>query len=447
MKKRIFSWTLLIAMMISMLSLAGCSTDGAKVAANSRNGVVRIIALQDDLDGLIDAGANLGSAFGIGKVGEETDTFITNRHVLYNTYELEDGSQLEVPVLKVWIMKNTSAWDPVTGLDTSLCIPCEIIYVEEDGFPDMAILKAAEPVTGRVALPLMSNDSKLEVGDDVFALGYPSSSDFTEQNIHGKKWLAGVEDATLTEGSVSRFTTSSTWGNTRLIQHTAQINHGNSGGPLLNEKGVVVGINTYGFGQNFLTGDDNSYASVRISHIIKILDELDIYYETDEDLFNPLVIVAAAVAVIAIAAIVGIVIFKKRPAPAPAPAPAPTPIQPTAPAAAPTMAVDTRPRLQCLSGTFAGQRFSIDGSVRIGRDPARNDLLFPTNAEGISGVHCVVSVEGDTIWLKDLGSTYGTYLASGQRLAANEAVKVKIGDKFWLGSEKEVFVIAPKGGI
>ena len=442
MKKRIFSWTLLIAMMISMLSLAGCSADGGKTAAESRNGVVRVIAQCDNLSGALETSYNLGTAFGVGEVGKMTDTFVTNRHVLYSTYDLDENTEIEIPVVKVWIMKNSSAWDPINGvLDTSQCIPCDIIYSEEDGYPDIAILKAVEPVEGRVAMPLLSDDSKLTVSDNVYVLGYPGSSDI----LNYDKTVAGIEDVTVTSGVISRFTTSTTLDNTRIIQHTAQINHGNSGGPLLNEKGVVVGINTYFFGQDIFTGDSQSFASIRISHVTKVLDELDIYYETDEDLFNPLVIAAIAVAVIAIAAIVGIVIFKKRPAPAPAPAPAP--IQPTSPAAAPAMAVDTRPRLQCLSGTFAGQRFSIDGSVRIGRDPARNDLLFPTNAEGISGVHCVVSVEGDTVWLKDLGSTYGTYLASGQRLAANEAVKVKIGDKFWLGSEKEVFVIAPKGGI
>ena len=56
-------------------------------------------------------------------------------------------------------------------------------------------------------------------------------------------------------------------------------------------------------------------------------------------------------------------------------------------------------------------------------------------------------VDNNTVWLKDLGSTYGTYISGGRRLAANEAVQLRVGDKFWLGSENEVFVIAPKGGI
>ena len=58
-----------------------------------------------------------------------------------------------------------------------------------------------------------------------------------------------------------------------------------------------------------------------------------------------------------------------------------------------------------------------------------------------------VMVDGVTVWLKDLGSTYGTFLEGGRRLAANETVQLRIGEKFYLGSEREAFVIAPKGGI
>ena len=439
MKKRFFAWTLLLTLLLTQLYIPALAANGGKAAAEARTGVVRVIALRPD------GYYSLGSAFGVGKAGKPTNTFVTNHHVLYDTYELESGGIAELPAVSVWLLKNSNAWNPVTGLDTTQCIPCEVVYAEESGYPDMAIIQTAEPVEDRVALPLLGDEKDLEAGDAVYALGYPSSSDFTEQGFYGEKLVAGIEDVTITSGVVSRFTTSATFGNTRLIQHDAQINHGNSGGPLLNEDGVVIGINTYGFGQDVSSGDGQSFASVRISHVIEVLDELEIEYDTDSGSGAVIVILV----IVAVAAIAGAAFFvlKKRGTPAAAPAPAPAPIQSTAPAAPVMAEVDNRPRLQCLSGAFAGQRFSIEGSVRIGRDPNRNDLVFPADTQGISGVHCVVMVDGDTIWLKDLGSTYGTFLASGQRLAASEAVQVKIGDKFWLGSENETFVIAPKGGI
>ena len=443
MKKRFLSCMMALAMMLTIFTIPAMAGDGGKVAAASREGVVRVVALGPD------GYYGLGSGFGVGEVGKETDTFVTNYHVVCDVYQMNDGSYMELPAVSVWILKSSSAWNPGLGeLDPTQCVPCEIIYYSEGGYPDMAVLKAAEPVPGRVALPLQAEEDTLEVGDSIYALGYPGTSDYTEQGIYGEKWVAGVEDVTLTSGVVSRFTTSETYGNTRLIQHDATINHGNSGGPLLDENGAVVGINTYIFGhETMASGNKISSASVRIKYVKEVLDELDIAYDVyAASSGSGLIIGLVAVVVIAAAAFFVLKGKKKAPAAVPASAPAYTSV--TKPASAPVAAaVDTRPRLQGVSGVFAGQRFSIDGSVRIGRDPARNDLVYPADTQGISGVHCVVMVDGDTIWLKDLGSTYGTFLASGQRLAASEAVRVQIGDKFYLGSEKEVFVLAPKGGI
>jgi len=440
MKKRISCLLLALLLVFQMTTLVGAA-DGGKVAAESRSGVVRIVTLRPD------GYYSLGSGFGVGELGEETEYFITNWHVVTGTYQMEDGSIMDLPAISVWILKNSSAWNPVTGLDTTQCIPCEIVYADDDGYPDIAVLKASEPVPGRTALPLAEDDDAVEAGDEVYALGYPGSSDDFEAGFYGDKWVGGIEDVTITSGVVSRLTTAGALGNTKVIQHTAQINHGNSGGPLLNEKGEVLGLNTYGSGMNANTGDDNAYYTVRISYVTEVLDKEGIpWYPLPSSWVLPAIIAGIAVLIILIVVLI-IVLTKKSKKAAPAPVPtsvaAPVvsaPVTPMAPA-------DNRPRLQCLSGAFAGKRFSLNNSVRIGRDPNKNDLVFPQGTQGVSGVHCVLMVDNNTVWLKDLGSTYGTYVAGGRRLAANESVQLQIGDKFWLGSEREVFVIAPKGGI
>ena len=104
-------------------------------------------------------------------------------------------------------------------------------------------------------------------------------------------------------------------------------------------------------------------------------------------------------------------------------------------------------RLQGVTGTFAGKRFSMEKTVRVGRDPGRNDLVFPAGTQGVSSVHCVLTVDGSTVWLKDLGSTHGTFLANGTKLQPNVPVRLKVGDRFWLGSRDQTFAIAPKGGL
>lgn len=431
MKKRILSWVMLTALALMCLTgsaYASSATDN--VAANSRSGVVRVIALRPD------GYFSLGSAFGVGEAGKETDIFVTNDHVVYDVYETEDGRIMALPAVNVWILKSSIAVNPVTGLDTSQAIPCEVLYAAGTEYPDMAILRAAEPVPGRTALPLLTDESTLEVGNRVYALGYPGSSDQTEVGVYGERTVAGVEDVTITSGVVSRFTASATYGNTRIIQHDATINHGNSGGPLINEDGAVVGINTYGLGQNVSTGDVNSYYTVRIQYVMDKLDELGISYDTYSRSGGGLPIIAvAAVAVIAVVVVVAVVLLKKK---KPAPQPA------AAPVSGPAPAQDLR--IQGESGAFAGRRFAINGQVRIGRDPGGNDLVYPDGTPGISGRHCVVTLRGGQVTLTDLGSSYGTFLAGGQKLAPNQPVTLRMGDRFYLGSEKETFVITGKGG-
>ncbi len=442
-------WKKLASLTLAIILLFGLSVNvyasSNQVIADSRNGVVRVISLNPT------GSYSLGTAFGVGEIGEGTDTFVTNAHVVSGNYSL-DGASLELPAVSVWIMKNNSAYNPWTGLDTSQCIPCEIVYYEPGQYPDIAVLKAAEILEDRVALPLQADEKTLEVADPIFALGYPGSSDYTEQGLYGEKLVAGIEDTTITSGVVSRFTTSATWGNTRLIQHDAQINHGNSGGPLLDANGVVVGINTYGAGRNLLSGDDNSYYSVRIDYIKDKLDELNIYYETDEDM-GGIGIGAIAIIVLAVAVVgVLLVLLLKKNNNSGA---AVVVDGGNVSDAGPVVVVDnsssvgetvgTCYSIQWLKGNFSGQTRGVPKSLRIGRDPMKNDLVFPANTKGISGTHCVLLEEGGELYLMDCGSTYGTFL-NGRKLSANKTEKVKSGDKVSLGSDNEVFVVAKEGG-
>lgn len=61
-----------------------------------------------------------------------------------------------------------------------------------------------------------------------------------------------------------------------LIQHTAPINHGNSGGPLFNLKGEVVGVNTLGLstvGQDVVQGLFFAVPSDMVAQVVKQLIE------------------------------------------------------------------------------------------------------------------------------------------------------------------------------
>lgn len=436
MKKRLMC--LLLALLMLALPLSGCGSDGGRIAADSRSGVVRILALLPDLT-TGEVYYATGSAFGVGKAGEPTDVFVTNTHVVQGLYYTESGATVDAPAVSVWILKNDMAWNPVTGLDTSQAIPCTVLYASSGMYPDYAVLRAGEAPEGRVALPLLADDADVAVGDSVYALGYPGSSDETEEGNYGSSLVADVEDVTVTSGVVSRFSECSSLGNTRLIQHDAQINHGNSGGPLIDESGAVIGINTYGIGGDASTGDVNSYYSVRISYVRDKLDELGISYDVAGGGSAWVFIVIGLVIVLAAAAFVlwkkGLIRFA-------------LPKLPKRKGKASGMGLDEL-RIQCVSGAFAGKRFALSPQVRMGRDPTKNDLVFPDGTQGVSGVHCVLIYDSaaGSLYIKDLGSTFGTFVNGGKRLAPSQAMPLNVGDRFSLGSERESFMVTRKGGV
>lgn len=436
MKKRLMC--LLLALLMLALPLSGCGSDGGRIAADSRSGVVRILALLPDLT-TGEVYYATGSAFGVGKAGEPTDVFVTNTHVVQDVFYTESGATVDAPAVSVWILKNDMAWNPVTGLDTSQAIPCTVLYASSGMYPDYAVLRAGEAPEGRVALPLLADDADVAVGDNVYALGYPGSSDETEEGNYGSSLVADVDDVTVTSGVVSRFSEGSSLGNTRLIQHDAQINHGNSGGPLIDESGAVIGINTYGIGGDASTGDVNSYYSVRISYVRDKLDELGISYDVAGGGSAWVFIVIGLVIVLAAAAFVlwkkGLIRFA-------------LPKLPKRKGKASGMGLDEL-RIQCVSGAFAGKRFALSPQVRMGRDPTKNDLVFPDGTQGVSGVHCVLIYDSaaGSLYIKDLGSTFGTFVNGGKRLAPSQAMPLNVGDRFSLGSERESFMVTRKGGV
>ncbi|MBR5292884.1 MAG: trypsin-like peptidase domain-containing protein [Clostridia bacterium] len=461
MKKRIISWITLLAMM-SLILINGAAFAAGDKIAEARSGVVRVLAFFDRAIYLYDeATENItyvtnttmissGTAFGVGTAGQETDVFVTNRHVVEAGVGMEKAQIQGKTVTLVYedtfqdayILLGDYSYSDTVGLDLSRSVPCKVLHQGGEGEADLAVLRAAEPVEGRMALPLLSPELPLESNSAIRALGYPSSTDDATIEASGRQEYAGsIEKVTITDGIVSlhtSFVDKSHDANINVIQHTATINHGNSGGPLLTMEGAVAGVNTWGYGQNVSTGDQQAFAAIEIQYVMDILDSLRIQYDVYTGKANslPVIIAAAAIAAIAVAAAVLGKKGRKNNN-----GTEHSDISKTTPADCSSY------RLQCISGAFAGQRFAVNGTVRMGRDPSRSDLVFPADTKGISGAHCVVYVEGGRLYVKDVGSTYGTVVMPDRKLQPNVPAALNVGDRICLGSEHEMFQIAVKGGM
>jgi S1-C subfamily serine protease len=142
---------------------------------------------------------SLGSGFVIDKTGH----IVTNYHVVQGAKKIN-----------VSFSNGASTKATVVGVDPS---------------SDLAVLTV--DASSRALTPLqLGNSDAMRVGDPVVAIGNPFGL-----------------DRTVTAGIVSAIQRAITAPNGYTIDHVIQtdaaINHGNSGGPLLNRRGQVIGVN------------------------------------------------------------------------------------------------------------------------------------------------------------------------------------------------------------
>lgn len=431
------------------LGLLACLLTGcAGEKHDARTGVARVLAQYEVKEGLFKGmtGTWTGSSFGVGKAWEPTDIFVTNRHVVENQTETVDMQEIldaidadttwqemgldsryydvEYVLTDVYILLDDYACkvdvDGDVTVDTSRAVPCQVLYQSPSVGPDIAILQAANDVPGRVALPVVRAEDGVKVGDSVTAIGFPGDSDFTAVTEYDARIYGSVDSSTLTKGVVSRFTTMVSEKNTKIIQHGAQINNGNSGGPLVNDKDQVVGINTWGWG-------DNSQGAIYVDYALDELENLHIDLDPGPDV-KLIVIAVAGVAVAAAVVVALILVLRKKGG------------KKGGKKAAVLVLVGT-------AGELAGSRFPLSGAqLMVGRDLTQCTVLYPKDHPGVSFHHCCVWAENGVAYIRDVGSTFGTYV-NGSRLAPGENRPLSPGAVISLGSPDETFTLMQEGGV
>ena len=172
-----------------------------------------------------------GAYLGTGIIMTQDGYIITNCHVVDDCHSvsvtLEDGRELDA------------------------------LLVGKDAQSDLAVLKVE--AQGLTALEFGDSD-ELAVGDQALAIGNPMG-----------EYLRG----TLTNGIISAINRDITMNgySMSLLQTTAALNNGNSGGPLLNVYGQVVGINNMKIMSDYSTVEGLGFA-IPTSVAKSVVDEL-----------------------------------------------------------------------------------------------------------------------------------------------------------------------------
>ncbi|GCL36780.1 serine protease [Sphaerospermopsis reniformis] len=159
----------------------------------------------------VQTGQGHGSGFIISKDG----LIITNAHVIKppprNEEEVEKYNPKDFPSVVTVVFSDGKK------------VAADVLGFGKNGL-DLAMLKIHNQKNLRTLDLAAAGSAK--VGDRIFTLGTPLDADFKD---------------TFTQGNITRIDS-----RTGEIQHDAVIQGGNSGGPLLNSKGQVIGVNTAG---------------------------------------------------------------------------------------------------------------------------------------------------------------------------------------------------------
>ena len=109
--------------------------------------------------------------------------------------------------------------------------------VGSDAATDLAVLKINSANVKTVAS--FGNSNSITAGQDVLAIGSPMGSEYANTVTKG---IVSANNRTLKAGTDGTLTS--------VIQTDAAINSGNSGGPLINMAGQVIGINSMKLASN-----------------------------------------------------------------------------------------------------------------------------------------------------------------------------------------------------
>lgn len=370
-----------------------------------KQSAARIIVKLESVDGTI---GSTGSGFFFNASGY----LVTNQHVI--------DAPASMP-LKQANPKYTRTVS-VMLFEGELLLPAKV--VAEDRRRDLAILRVDCPKSV-VPLPLAFVGSA-KAGEPVWGVGFSGGNDLSQDAFYKCK---------LTRGIISAFVKNKD--GVTYIQTDAAINRGNSGGPIVDGSGRVVGVSTL----KSTTGESIGWA-VASEELRAFLSGNNMAFKEQQRFDNSSLVLVCLILVAAGGCCIWYVeYFRPRQqypmndAPShnvstdrfPVPSPKSNDHEPTAGQA----------HLVVLNGEKQGLRIPLDSTpLVIGRDPKQAGLVF--KAGEISRIHARVTWEGGrNAVLEDLSSKNGVW-REGRRIS--QAISLTPGTHFALA--KDVVVLS-----
>ena len=239
----------------------------ASIAAEKLNATVKVVSAYE-------SGVSEGSGFIIDSNGY----IATNLHVVNkNTAQNESNGQNANSTVDISGTYNYVLFDNVRTDDGQyILFPVEIVAYDQ--LEDMAILK-------------LSNDFYYETAQDELVSGIENICALDMQITKGETVVAignalgyglSVTDGVVSVGEMSGYYAE--YGH-NFIQTDCPINSGNSGGPLYNAEGKVVGINSMGLSESYSDYENISWA-IPIDRLVTFVNEINSGYVSEGMICN-----------------------------------------------------------------------------------------------------------------------------------------------------------------
>ena len=271
MKKKIITFVVSLCMILGIMAVPAHAENEAILEA--RKGILQV-AQVIFVDGTEIGYAQVGTGFLIGRP-EGAQTVLTNYHVAHAVTEDQVRAKLGTSIaanarieFKIRVVVKRDVF-----INASI--------VNESRSADFTILKLEQPLYDRAPLKIGDSDN-VSTTQDIFALGFPGIVSTIQLDT-----IYTADDVTVTSGIVSK--TNDVYlvdAPIPCITHSARVSEGNSGGPLLNANGAVIGINSFISSDG--DGNNDYFYSIQINEVTDVLNALGIEYEKEDETPTPI---------------------------------------------------------------------------------------------------------------------------------------------------------------
>ncbi len=409
---------ILAFLLIAMLAV--CSVVPAFAADynidTARASVVRILVqwtIEPNNLGWTGYGSSRGSGFCIGDPNDDSVQYVvTNGHVVCRN--LGSGS-MRVDTVGLQNANGGIDYVPV-HVDGIYVILTDLasgsVVANLEGVSDradVAVIKLNTPTNLRKAAVFVDwKEKDFETRTPLNAMGFPSSAQANQLGEVQDQLVSNTNNVIVNHGFFSSWDPNSLTGAGDQIHTTAEMDHGISGGPLVNDEGYVVGV-CYG-GAIASANVNYAVATDEILMLLQTLTEAKYVVGPLKSPISTTLIIIIAAAVAAIGVLVGLILASGS---------------------------KKNNRTMVFGGSMAGKSVALKKGtpVVVGRDPNRCQVVYPKDAAGVSSVHCTITFDGKEVTVADNGSSYGTFVG-GAKVEPGKPVVMHRGQEVTFGSDK-----------